>query len=198
MSAAASSSSSPLVAGKAPNNDNDDGSDKPTTREKLPKLSDAELRIYNKTAMNMNAFHNHFREQWNTLYSACTAARRPPGYSIRQFINYGLEFCGGLGLHHSIEEEHIFPILAKRMPAFRKELELLTQHKQIHVGLDKLELYLEQCRTGERELRLEEMKEIMDSFGKVLWEHLDDEVRELGAEEMRKYWTPAEMRRIPL
>ena len=84
------------------------------------------------------------------------------------------------------------------MPAFKKELQLLTQHKEIHKGLDKLEEYLGQCRSGEKELRLDEMKTVMDTFGTVLWQHLDEEVHELRAENMRKYWTPEEMRRIPI
>ena len=42
------------------------------------------------------------------------------------------------------------------------------------------------------------MKKILDSFGAVLWQHLDDEVKELGAENMRKYWTLEEMRRMPM
>ena len=118
--------------------------------------------------------------------------------SIRQFLSTGLQFCHHLGLHHGIEEAHIYPVLAKKMPAFRKELELLTQHKQIHQGLDKFEAYLEECKSGERELRLEEMKALMDTFGAVLWAHLDDEVKELGAEKMRKFWTIQEMRSMPM
>lgn len=84
------------------------------------------------------------------------------------------------------------------MPAFRKELELLTQHKQIHAGMEKLDTYLGQCRLGDKDLRMEEMKEIMDSFGHVLWSHLEDEVKQLGAENMRKYWTLEELRRLPM
>ena len=118
--------------------------------------------------------------------------------SIRAFLNTGLQFCHHLTVHHTIEEQHIFPVLARKMPAFKKELELLTQHKQIHNGLDKFEDYLDKCKTGERELRLEEAKEIMDGFGKVLWQHLDDEVAQLGAENMRKFWTADEMRRMPM
>ena len=96
--------------------------------------------------------------------------------SIRAFLNLGLQLCHHLTLHHTIEEQHIFPVLAQKMPKFRKELQFLTQHKQIHAGLDKFEEYLNQCKTGEKEVRLDEMKEIMDTFGKVLWQHLDDEV----------------------
>jgi hypothetical protein len=84
------------------------------------------------------------------------------------------------------------------MPAFQKELELLTQHKQIHAGLEKLEDYVHRCRTGESELQMKELKAIMDTFGDVLWTHLDDEVEQLSAERMRKYWTPQEMARLPM
>ena len=82
------------------------------------------------------------------------------------------------------------------MPAFRQELELLAQHKQIHIGVEKLEDYLGQCRTGEKDFRFGELKDIMDSFRQVLWEHLDQEVQQLGAENMRKYWTLQEMRSL--
>ena len=110
----------------------------------------------------------------------------------------GEQFCHHLTLHHTIEEQHIFPVLARKMPKFRKELHLLTQHKQIHNGLDKFEDYIDKCKTGEKEVRLDEMKGIMETFGEVLWQHLDDEVKELGAENMRKYWTMDEMRRMPM
>jgi hypothetical protein len=83
------------------------------------------------------------------------------------------------------------------MPEFRKELELLSQHKQIHAGMDKLQDYLVKCRNGDTELRLNEMKELMDGFGEVLWTHLDQEVRTLGAENMRKYWTLDDMKKMP-
>lgn len=118
--------------------------------------------------------------------------------SLRQFISTGLQFCHHLEVHHSIEEQHIFPVIAKKMPAFRKELSLLTQHKEIDKGLNLFEAYLQKCSTGEIDLRLEELKVLMDGFGEVLWAHLDDEVKELSAENMEKYWTIDEMKRMPM
>lgn len=118
--------------------------------------------------------------------------------TLRAFLSAGEDFAHHLTVHHTIEEQHIFPILAKKMPKFKKELELLTQHKQIHEGLEVFEKYVEACRTGERELRFIELKGVMDGFGAVLWEHLDDEVRELRAENMHKYWSMDEMRRLPM
>ncbi|KAJ5778766.1 hypothetical protein N7520_002012 [Penicillium odoratum] len=167
--------------------------------EPLPKLSASEFRAYNRLAEQMDAFHNHFRMTWNQLQDACTAAgKRPSGLSARQMIMMGLQFCSQLDFHHSIEEQHIFPVLAKRMPEFRKELELLTQHKQIHAGLEKLESYLEKCRSGEEDMRREEVKRLMDAFGEVLWTHLDQEVKTLGADNMRNYWSIQEVAKLPM
>jgi hemerythrin-like domain-containing protein len=151
-------------------------------------------------AANTTSFtqHNNFRQTWNVLHGACKSGKKPQGMTLRGFLQAGDEFAHHLTIHHTIEEKHIFPILAKKMPAFRKELELLTQHKQIHDGLDKFEAYLAECRAGERELRFAELGKVMDGFGKVLWEHLDAEVHELRAENMRKFWTPEEMRRLPM
>ena len=105
----------------------------------------------------------------------------------------GLQLCQHLTVHHTIEERHIFPELAERMPGFKDDEILIGQHEQIHEGIEKTEKYLTACSFGEKELRLTELKEILDSYGQVLWMHLDEEVRMLGAENMRKYWTKNEI-----
>lgn len=82
------------------------------------------------------------------------------------------------------------------MPEFREELSFIGQHREIPHGLEKMETYVNTCRIGETELWLGYMKTLMDDFGGVLWTHLDDEVKALGAENMRKYWTLKEMARL--
>ncbi|RMZ89683.1 hypothetical protein DV736_g3082, partial [Chaetothyriales sp. CBS 134916] len=141
----------------------------------------------------MDRYHNHFRETWNMLYKACSTSTRPDGTSIRAFLMHGLHLCQALTTHHTIEEQHIFPRLAMRMPIFKPNETLIQQHEQIHQGLDKLEAYLTACLYGEKDLRLDAMKAIMDSFGQVLWAHLDLEVKMLDADSMSKYWTKDEM-----
>lgn len=103
-------------------------------------------------------------------------------------------------MHHNIEEAHIFPMLGSRMDAFKADAQTgpLEQHRQIHRGMDKLEEYMNQCKSGERNLRRHEAKEILDSFGPVLWTHLAAEVEQLGAENMRKYWSKQEIVRMPM
>lgn len=186
-------------------------------KTQLPELTASEYRQYDRCAVRMNMFvsntwsqyipsglinqlrqHNMFRRSWTVMHEACTANKRPAGMTLHQFLRFGLDFCQHLEGHHGLEESMIFPFLARKMPAFRKELELLTQHKQIHAGLHDLQAYLRESRDGTRDFRMQEMKEIMDGFGTVLWEHLNDEVEQLGAENMRKYWTLEEMRNIPM
>jgi hemerythrin-like domain-containing protein len=142
--------------------------------------------------------HDNFRSTWTLLHTACTNRARPAGMSLHAFLTAGLTFAHHLTLHHTIEEQHIFPVLATRMPAFREELELLTHHRRIHEGLHGFETYLEAVRGGERELRWEELLQRMDGWGAVLWEHLDAEVEELGAENMRRFWSVQEMREMPM
>lgn len=42
--------------------------------------------------------------------------------------------CPDLTVHHTIEERHIFPILAKRMPAFQNNDVHIQSHHGIHDG----------------------------------------------------------------
>lgn len=87
------------------------------------------------------------------------------------------------------------------MPEFKtgkNAAELLRQHKEIHKGMDQFGEYLEGCRSGELDFELAVLKQKMDSWGEVLWTHLDQEVKTLGAENMRRYWSLEEMRRMPM
>jgi len=92
-------------------------------------------------------------------------------------------------------------VLAQKMPEFKagkNAAELLRQHKEIHKGMDVFQAYLRSCKTGQEDFELSTLKTKMDSWGEVLWTHLDQEVKTLGAENMRKYWTVAEMRSMPM
>lgn len=147
--------------------------------------------------------HNHFRRSWTLLWTACTSNRRPQNMTLKQFISEGLQFAEHLTAHHGIEETYVFPHLAKKMPEFRNgkgggAAELLRQHRDIHAGLDGFEAYLRACRTGEEDFALDVLRSKMESWGDVLWTHLDQEVKTLGAENMRRYWTKEEIARLPM
>lgn len=155
------------------------------------------LFIKNPSHTHLISQHNNFRQSWNTLWQACTTGRRPQGMSLKQLFQVGTEFAEHLTMHHRIEETYFFPMLAKRMPEFDpKNGDLVKQHAQIHEGLEKFEEYIDQCKRGEKDFEMSVLKEKMESWGGVLWAHLDDEVRSLGAENMRKFWTLQEIQRF--
>ncbi|OJJ96224.1 hypothetical protein ASPACDRAFT_125771 [Aspergillus aculeatus ATCC 16872] len=164
----------------------------------LPPLSAKEFRVYNRLAEHMDQFHTHFRHTYATLQTACAPSNKKSTLPPKALITLGLEFCHHLTVHHTIEERHIFPVLARRMPEFRRELSLIGQHKVIHRGMDALERYLEGCRRGETDLERGEVKRLLEGFGTVLFEHLDEEVDALRAENMRKYWALGEMAGLPM
>lgn len=176
--------------------------------KRLPPLKGAEFRAYNRLAEHMDVFHAHFRTSWNALWAAACAGnskRKASSRGGRSIVNDGLAFISQLEIHHNIEETYIFPILARRMPEFRTDgkggkgaAELLQQHREIHDGMEGMRKYLRACRDGEKELDMPTLKTQMENWGSVLWKHLDQEVETLGAENMRKYWTVEEIRRIPM
>ncbi|KAL4886874.1 hypothetical protein BJY04DRAFT_176741 [Aspergillus karnatakaensis] len=170
---------------------------------KLPPLSAADFRIYNRTAEHMDYFHANFRRSWNILWTATETSQRPRNMTLKQFLSVGIHFAEHLEVHHNIEETYIFPFLARKMPEFqngkgKRAAELLRQHREIHKGLDGFKEYLEKCSSGEDELRLDVLREKMEGWKDVLWNHLDQEVKTLGAENMRRYWTKEEMAMIPM
>ncbi|OJJ68422.1 hypothetical protein ASPBRDRAFT_198858 [Aspergillus brasiliensis CBS 101740] len=168
-----------------------------------PPLSAKDFKIYNRAAEQMEYYHGLLRLSWNMLWEASNSGRLPPYMKTRQFIAEGLRFAQHLEIHHSIEENHVFPHLAKKMPEFRtgkgrQAAELLRQHRQIHKGLEEFQKYLEACQEGKEELEFDVLRGKMDGWREVLWTHLDQEVKTLGAENMRRYWTKEEMPRIPM
>lgn len=171
-------------------------------------------------------FRSAWNALWAAACAGNNSKTKASSRGGRGIINDGLAFVAQLEVHHSIEETYIFPILAQRMPEFRadvdgdgkedgkgpkggkgkgkgdkgraKAAELLRQHAEIHEGMEGMQAYLRACRDGTKELDMGVLKAQMETWGTVLWTHLDQEVKTLGAENMRKYWTAEEIRRIPM
>jgi hypothetical protein len=133
--------------------------------------------------------------------------------SLKQFIDEGLSLTRYLEMHHSIEETHLYPLLGRKMAEFRttatsgggkkkkgrgEECELLRQHKVIHDGMDEVAGYLRRCKSGECEFEMGVLGGMLEGCGEMLLRHLDEEVRDLGAERMRRFWTVAEMKAFPI
>ncbi|KAI9147974.1 hypothetical protein HJFPF1_11795 [Paramyrothecium foliicola] len=161
-----------------------------------PQLSARDFQFYNSMAEKMDYIHGHFREMWKIMWDACESGRRPKNMTIRQFLNHADSFVQQLTGHHDIEESLLYPRLAPRLKHFDpKNGDLVVQHKAIHDGMDRLQKYVLECKAGTLDFSLAVLKEKMQSFGDVLWVHLDEEVEALGAVHMAKAFTKEEFMR---
>ncbi|KZL64735.1 neutrophil cytosol factor 2 protein [Colletotrichum tofieldiae] len=173
------------------------------TPKELSSLSPQEHNTYNRLAVRMEQFHEHFRHTWTMLYDAAITKRRPSNFTQEELIDAGIRFVDNLEGHHRVEETYIFPVLAKRMPEFRhngrnqKAAELILQHEEIHRGMTAMREYLIACKDGIADFQFSILQQKMDSWGKTLWIHLEQEVKVLGVESMRQYWTMDEMTAFP-
>ncbi|TCD69800.1 hypothetical protein EIP91_006113 [Steccherinum ochraceum] len=157
-----------------------------------------EERRYNRMADHMSSFHEHFKREFNELYDLADGSFNKRGMNLRVYLRKADDLVKHLTMHHTIEERHIFPLLARKMPEFRANEAHIKSHHGIHVGLDAMSALLQKWKADPKEYSPEDMKACLDSWREVLFKHLDEEVRDLSATNMRKYWTLQEMDRLPM
>ncbi|KAG8802381.1 hypothetical protein FRC17_006421 [Serendipita sp. 399] len=184
-----------------------------TTTETLPSLTDYEERKYGALAVKMQYFHDMLQREYEAAYKMADGSFNKAGMSLRQYLRFVDDFRGrklpssaqnlrtpctnggftDLTMHHDIEEAHVFPKLAKKMPEFRANERHKKSHKLIHNGLDRIEAAVKGFEEDNSSYNPVEMRAALDSFREPLYTHLAEEVRDLGAENMRKYWTLSEI-----
>lgn len=107
---------------------------------------------------------------------------------LKEYLAFAEELEHHLGFHHNIEEQHIFPILAKRMPEFAKNgsAEHLEEHKAIHDGMDRYVALINSFKSSPSSYDPEAMRANLASWGPVLFYHLDAEVKTLHHDNLRR------------
>lgn len=116
--------------------------------------------------MSLNHFLVGYVESFTArkLRLSAGSLNRPPGHRL------------DLETHHGIEERHIFPILAQRMPDFREDEKHKTSHKQIHDGIDRVNLLVAKWKDDPSTYKSDELRAALDSFREPLYRHLAEEV----------------------
>jgi hypothetical protein len=118
------------------------------------------------------------------------------------------------------QESYVFPLLAKRMPAFAAGDAHTKEHEVMHAALELLEAYSKQClralsssqgkkaiENGAGEAGKTWPKEVYDpekmsilllTLARALFPHLEAEEESIKGANMRKAgWTEAELRTLP-
>jgi len=155
-------------------------------------------RKWNRLAEHMSMFHDRFKLDFNNIYELADGSYTKRGMSTKMFLAEAQQLRRHLTMHHTIEETYIFPILAAKMPAFQNDERHVQSHHGIHEGLDKLGALLTKWNLEPSTYSPDEMRACLDGWREVLFRHLDEEVEDLSAANMKKYWKLEELDMIPM
>lgn len=101
--------------------------------------------------------------------------------NYRRFGNLCGQHCGIVDTHHSIEDHHLFPVLAMQGPAFKAIAERLTaEHVVVHELLERLVTALNALAAEPTPTRFEDAKTVYHALEKVLLSHLGWEEDAMG------------------
>ncbi|KAL8279226.1 hypothetical protein RQP46_008263 [Phenoliferia psychrophenolica] len=146
----------------------------------------AERRDWDRMSTRMEGFHSYFRQSFQQMWEMADKVGEN-GVSLREYLAFCEDFRNHLDGHHGIEERHIFPVLAKRLPEFGEDHP--KEHEKIHEGIDRFNEYIRKCKAQASVYSPDDFKKVLASFGPILMYHLDAEVETLKSENLRRYYT---------
>ncbi len=101
--------------------------------------------------------------------------------NYRRFGNLCGQYCNVVNTHHSIEDHHLFPVLAQQGPAFKAIADRLTaEHVVVHELLERLVDALNALATEPSQSRFEDAKIVYHALERVLLSHLGWEEEAMG------------------
>ncbi|KAF9000892.1 hypothetical protein BDQ17DRAFT_1281694 [Cyathus striatus] len=160
--------------------------------------SRVEERRWNRFGNLMASYHDYFKQEFNTLYELADGYSER-GLSLARYLRTAQDLNQHLTMHHTIEEQRVFPFLGTRMPQFSSDHEdaaHLNSHRMIHEGLDNLSALVKKWRADPNSYSAEGMRSCLDEFRGVLFRHLDEEVADLQGANLRKYFTLEEIEQL--
>lgn len=146
----------------------------------------------------MAAIHNSFKAQFENNHRLADGTFHTQGMSLAGFLHQARNVSASLDGHHRAEEARIFPILAAKHPAFRPDNDHVKSHRVIHAGLERYNKYIADCVATPGAYNSHKFRAVIDSFKKPLYDHLDQEVRDLEPLNLKKHGvTLSEVKQLP-
>ena len=101
--------------------------------------------------------------------------------NYRRFGNLCGQHCQIVDTHHSIEDAHLFPVLAMQSPGFKAIADRLgAEHVVVHELLERLVDALNALAAEPSPSRFEDTKEVYHALERVLLSHLGWEEEAMG------------------
>ena len=160
--------------------------------QKLEGLTPAQRQPGN----HLRVVHDHLRDNMVTLgklierakagtVSTAEIAAETDGLAMvanyRRFGNLCGQHCQIVHTHHSIEDAHLFPVLAMQSPGFKAIADRLgAEHVVVHELLDRLVDALNALAAEPTPTRFAETRELYHALERVLLSHLGWEEDAMG------------------
>ena len=165
------------------------------TRPPIQKL-DGLTENQREAGLHLRMIHDHLRDNMQTLgklierATAGTVTRAEIAAetgdlamvsNYRRFGNLCGQYCQIVNTHHSIEDHHLFPVLARQSPGFKAIADrLAAEHVVVHELLERLVQALNALAAEPSPTRFEDTKEVYQSLERVLLSHLGWEEDAMG------------------
>jgi len=131
---------------------------------------------------NMEHTHNLYKLAYKTILPHLEPEKTPLN-DLDNFLGYCRAWATSIVGHHDSEEEVLFPFLNTKLD-FSHEIE---QHVRVAEGLTGIIAYIDQSTADHSKFDAAKLKEMMESLGGHLFEHLDEEVADLAPEKLKVF-----------
>lgn len=165
------------------------------TRPPLQKLEGL-TEDQREAGHHLRMVHDHLRDNMKTLgkliqranagsVSRAEIAAETDGLAMvanyRRFGNLCGQYCQIVNMHHSIEDSHVFPVLAMQGAGFKAIADRLTaEHVVVHELLERLVEALNALAAEPAPARFEDTRTLYHALERVLLSHLGWEEEAMG------------------
>ncbi|SEP83118.1 Hemerythrin HHE cation binding domain-containing protein [Devosia sp. YR412] len=165
------------------------------TRPPIPKLEGL-TQAQRASGEHLRMIHDHLRDNMTTLGKLIDRANAGTVTSAeiasetddlamvanyRRFGNLCGQHCDVVNTHHSIEDAHLFPVLALQSPGFKAIADRLTaEHVVVHELLVRLVEALNALAAEPSPSRFDDTKQVYHALERVLLSHLGWEEDAMG------------------
>ncbi|KAI1359421.1 hypothetical protein F5Y08DRAFT_79417 [Xylaria arbuscula] len=171
----------------------------------IPSVKKKSDHFYLTAASEMAHAHNVFIRSLNAIiqqgpHIPISTHEQYEATDVADFLNYVRCWVKTVHHHHSVEEEFIFPEMARFSGRPGLMDEPRHQHETFQTGLKNLESYSTSTKPEQYQWTGPHgMQQVIDSFSKDLTDHLYAEIQvllnmgDLSSEEYKKTWARAEV-----
>lgn len=143
----------------------------PELRKKPGESYPAAFNAGNEMAL----VHNTILRGLNSIY--IQAPNVEEDRDVKDFLTYMYSWSLLVHIHHDTEESLLFPMLEKDIgiPGWMEKN--VEQHKAFGPGIKAYDEYVANARTGKEKFDGVKIRNLIDSFGTILMQHLTEEIQ---------------------